>query len=39
VMVKTGPCAWANDGNSANAKRQKTVNRTKSSLKVSGPTI
>ncbi len=32
VMVKTGPCAWANDGNSADAKRQKTVNRTESLL-------
>src|ERR1700689_761335 len=28
VMVKTGPWAWANDGNSADARRQKTVNRT-----------
>src|ERR1700678_3176226 len=32
VMVKTGPCARANDGNSDNAKRQQTVNRTKSLL-------
>src|ERR1700683_3700109 len=36
VMAKTGPCAWANDGNSANAKRQTTVNRTKSLLQVNG---
>jgi hypothetical protein len=38
VMVKTGPCAWANDGNSADAKRQKTVNRMESLLKVSDTT-
>src|SRR5580692_11781176 len=25
VTVKIGPCAWADDGNSASAKRQKTV--------------
>src|SRR5580698_943165 len=25
VMVKTGPCAWANDGNSAEAKRQQSI--------------
>src|ERR1700679_2989793 len=31
VMVKTGPCAWAND-NSADAKRQNTINRTESLL-------
>src|ERR1700730_13337081 len=34
VMVKTGPGSWANDGNSAAAKRQKTVNRMDSLLKV-----
>src|ERR1700685_2315257 len=32
VMVKTGPCARANDGNTADAKRQKTINRTESLL-------
>src|SRR5271166_1209710 len=45
VMVKTGPGAsaawgaWANDGSSADAKRQKTVNRMESLLlKVSDTT-
>src|ERR1700728_1216228 len=32
VIVKTGPCAWANDGNRANAKRQNTIKRTESLL-------
>src|SRR5271167_104550 len=38
VIVKTGPCAWANDGNSADVKRKKTVNRIESILKVSDAT-
>src|SRR5271168_1296741 len=30
VIVKIGPCAWASDGNSADAKRQNIINRTES---------
>src|ERR1700691_4477072 len=32
VMVKIGPCAWATEGNSADARRQKIVNRMESLL-------